>query len=180
MSPLGLLVVGAPRSATAELETVLAMLPASLPVPVALALHRGPHDELAGPLGRRCLLPVVEPDDKDDLMAGRVYLAPAGYHLLVDRGSVILSREPAEWGQRPALDPLFESAADSYGPAAAGLLFGGHEDGWGGLMALREHGGRVALIGSGAPVEGVECVPLDEVKVWLARLSYAPRMKVQP
>jgi two-component system chemotaxis response regulator CheB len=180
MSPLGLLVIGAPRNASAELEALLALLPASLPVPVVLALHRGPHDALTGPLGKRCALPVVEPDDKDELEAGRVYLAPAGYHLLVDKGSVILSREPAEHGQRPAMDPLFDSAADSYGAAAAGLLFGGHEDGWSGLSALRERGGRVALIGGGAPLEGGECVPLSEVKVWLARLSYAPRMKVQP
>ena len=45
---------------------------------------------------------------------------PPGYHLLVDRGCVCLSLEPPEHGQRPAVDPLFESAADAYGPAAAG------------------------------------------------------------
>ncbi|MFP2911347.1 chemotaxis protein CheB [Pyxidicoccus sp. 3LFB2] len=59
--------------------------------------------------------------------------APAGYHLLVDKGCVSLSVEPPEHGQRPCLDALFESAGDSYGPRAAGLLFTGHEDaprGW--------------------------------------------------
>jgi two-component system chemotaxis response regulator CheB len=180
MSPLGLLVVGAPRSASAEVEAVLATLPARLHVPVVVALHRGPGDLLVGPLGRRCPLPVVEPDDKELLEAGRVYLAPAGYHLLVDRDGVALSREPAEHGQRPALDPLFESAADAYGPAAAGLLFGGHEDGWAGLTALRERGGRAALAGEGEPVDGVERVGINDVKTWLARLAYAPRVKVQP
>lgn len=180
MSPLGLLVVGAPRSCAAELEVLLSLLPARFNVPVAVVLHRGPHDLLAGPLGRRCLLPVVEPDDKDELLAGRVYLAPAGYHLLVDRDSVALSREPAEYGQRPAINPLFESAADAYGPSAAGLLFSGHEDGWAGLSALRERGGRVAIIGAGEGLEEGERVSLDEVKAWLARLSYGPRMKVQP
>jgi two-component system chemotaxis response regulator CheB len=180
MSPLGLLVVGAPRGASAEVELLLSTLPARLHVPVVVALHRGSGDLLAGPLGRRCLLPVVEPDDKEELEAGRVYLAPAGYHLLVDRDSVALSREPAEHGHRPAMDPLFESAADAYGPAAAGLLFGGHEDGWAGLTALRERGGRVALVGDGSPVDGVERVAVDAVKSWLARLAYAPRLKVQP
>jgi two-component system chemotaxis response regulator CheB len=179
MSPLGLLLVGAPRGASAELEALLASLPSSLPVPVVLVVHRGPREVLAGSLGRRCPLPIAEPDDKEGLVAGRVYLAPAGYHLLVDRDSVCLSREPAEHGQRPAIDPLFESAADAYGPSAVGLLFSGHEDGWAGVAALSARGGRAAIIGEGSAAEGVERVPLSEVKVWLARLSYAPRMKVQ-
>lgn len=179
MSLLGLLVVGAPRDASEELEALLASLPSSLPVPVVLAVHRGAQEVLAGSLGRRCPLPIAEPDDKEELVAGRVYLAPAGYHLLVDRDSVCLSREPAEHGQRPAIDPLFESAADAYGPSAVGLLFSGHEDGWAGVAALSARGGRAAVIGEGSTVEGVERVPLNDVKVWLARLSYAPRMKVQ-
>ena len=78
------------------------------------------------------------------------------------------------------MDPLFESAADAYGPAAAALLFSGHEDGWAGLSTLGARGGHVAVIGEGEPVEGVERVALNDVKVWLARLSYVPRMKVQP
>ncbi len=181
MSPPGsLLVVGAPREARVELEVLLAGLPASLPVPVALVLHRGPKEEVAGALAQHCALPVIEPDDKEELQAGRVYLGPPGYHLLVERGVVVLSREPAEHGQRPAMDPLFESAADTYGPAAAGLLLGAHEDGWAGLMALRARGGQVAVLGEGEPVEGVERVPARQVRNWLARLSYAPRPKVLP
>ena len=180
MSPLGLLVVGAPKDALAELEALLASLPPSLPVPVILVAHRGAPEVLEGSLGRRCPLPISEPDDKEELVAGRVYLAPAGYHLLVDRDCVCLSREPAEHGQRPAMDPLFESAADAYGPSAVGLLFSGHEDGWAGVAALIAHGGRAAVIGEGSAVGGVERVPLSEAKAWLARLSYAPRMKVQP
>jgi two-component system, chemotaxis family, protein-glutamate methylesterase/glutaminase len=180
MSPLGLLVVGAPKSAEAEVEALLSTLSPRLSIPVVLVFHRGAQERLIGSLGRHCPLPVLEPDDKEDLVGGRVYLAPAGYHLLVDRGSICLSREPAEHGQRPAMDPLFESAADAYGPSAVGLLFGEHEDGWLGLTTLRERGGHVAVVGEGEPVEGVERVPLSQVKDWLARLSPAPRMKVQP
>jgi two-component system chemotaxis response regulator CheB len=180
MSLLGLLVVGAPQSASAQVEALLAALPPRLSVPVVLVFHRGAHEPLVSSLGRRCPLPVIEPDDKEGLVAGRVYLAPEGYHLLVDRDDICLSREPLEHGQRPALNPLFESAADAYGPAAAGLLFGGHEDGWAGLAALRLRGGHVAVAGEGDPVDGVERVPLSGVKSWLARLSYAPRVKVEP
>lgn len=184
MSPVGVLVVGAPRAAAADVEALLSLLPANLP-PVVVALHRGPHDALAAPLGRRCALPVVEPDDKDDLQAGRVYLAPAGYHLLVDKGCVALSVEPPEHGQRPSLDALFESAADSYGPRAAGLLFTGHEDGAAGLARLQERGGRVAVLGEdwegGGSQQGeVERLSLSTVGAWVARLAYVPRAKVQP
>jgi two-component system chemotaxis response regulator CheB len=180
MSPLGVLVVGAPRGAEAQVEALLATLSPRLSMPVVVVFHRGAQERLISALGRRSPLPVLEPDDKDDLVAGRVYLAPEGYHLLLDRGSVCLSREPSEHGQRPAIDPLFESTADAYGPAAVGLLFGGHEDGWAGLSALRERGGHVAVVGEGEPVEGVERVPLSEVQGWLARRSPAPRLKVQP
>ncbi|ATB45147.1 chemotaxis protein CheB [Corallococcus macrosporus] len=185
MSPLGLLVVGAPRAAAADVESVLALLPPHLAVPVVLALHRGPLDALAAPLGRRCALPVVEPDDKDLLVPGAVYLAPAGYHLLVDRGSVALSVEPPEHGQRPGLDALFESAADSHGPRAAGLLFAGHEDGVAGLHALQARGGRVAVVGphpaGGEGEDGeMEQLTLGSVGGWLARLAYVPRSKVLP
>ncbi len=185
MSPLGLLVMGAPRSAAADVASVLALLPPHLSVPVVLALHRGPLDALAAPLGRRCALPVVEPDDKDELQPGCVYLAPAGYHLLVDGGCVALSVEPPEHGQRPGLDALFESAADSHGPRAAGLLFSGHEDGVAGLLALHARGGRVAVVGDfqtgGEGEEGeMARLTLGTVGGWLARLAYVPRSKVQP
>jgi|GEM_PF-1710489 len=185
MSPLGLLVVGAPRSAAADVESVLALLPPHLPVPVVLALHRGPLDALAAPLGRRCALPVVEPDDKDELRPGCVYLAPAGYHLLVDGSCVALSVEPPEHGQRPGLDALFESAADSHGPRAAGLLFTGHEDGVAGLHVLQARGGRVAVVGArragGDGEEGeLEQLTPGTVGGWLARLAYVPRSRVQP
>lgn len=186
MSSAGVLVVGAPRAAAADVEGVLSLLPASLALPVVLALHRGPHDALAAPLGRRCALPVVEPDDKDELAPGRVYLAPAGYHLLVDRGCVALSVEPPEHGHRPALDALFESAADSYGARAAGLLFTGHEDGVAGLSLLQARGGRVAVLGEdweGGDSNlqgGVERLSLITVGAWVARLAHVPRAKVQP
>ncbi|WP_164008933.1 chemotaxis protein CheB [Pyxidicoccus trucidator] len=185
MSSMGLLVVGAPRAAAADVEALLALLPRELPAPVVLVLHRGPHDALAAPLGRRCALPVVEPDDKDDLVPGRVYLAPAGYHLLVDKGCVSLSVEPPEHGHRPCLDAVFESAADSYGPRAAGLLFTGHEDGAAGLAMLQSRGGRVAVLGEdgegGEGQEGeVERLSLGTVGAWLARLAYVPRAKVLP
>ena len=112
MSGVGVLLVGAPRSAGADVAALLALLPSHLNVPVLVVLHRGPVDLLAAPLARHCALPVVAPDHKDELLPGRVYLAPSGYHLLVDRGSVCLSREPPDHRQRPALHPPQGSGGD--------------------------------------------------------------------
>ncbi|MFP2934718.1 chemotaxis protein CheB, partial [Pyxidicoccus sp. 3LG] len=135
------------------------------------------------PAGTRCALRVVEPDDKDDLLPGHVYLAPSGYHLLVDKGCVALSVEPPEHGQRPCLDALFESAADSYGARAAGLLFTGHEDGVAGLGALQSRGGRVAVVGEdwdgGEGQEGeVERLSPATVGAWVGRLMSPLRARV--
>ena len=132
MSPLGVLVVGAPRAAAAEVEALLALLPRELPVPVVLVLHRGPHDALAAPLGRRCALPVVEPDDKDDAAArprvpGARGLPPAGGQ--GQRGPLrgAARARPAALPGRP-----LRVRRGRYGARAAGLLFTGHEDGCGG------------------------------------------------
>lgn len=184
MSPVGVLVVGAPRGAGADVATLLAQLPQNFPAPVVVVLHRGPVDLLVQPLSRVSALPVVEPDDKDELLPGRVYLAPHGYHLLVDRGSVCLSVEPPEHRQRPAIDPLLESAGDAYGPNAAAILFAGHEDGWDGLAELRRRGGRGVVVGDGegeGEGEGdVERISLSGVGAWLSRLGAAPRAKDLP
>lgn len=181
---VGVLVVGAPRAAGADVAALLALLPPHLNVPVVVVLHRGPADLLAEPLARHCNLPVVEPDDKDELLPGHIYLAPVGYHLLVDRGSVCLSFEPPEHRQRPAIDPLLESAGDAYGQAAAAVLFAGHDDGWAGLAALRLRGGRAVVVGAGEGEGGtdgdVERIGLHELGAWLSRLGCAPRAKAAP
>ena len=76
------------------------------------------------------------------LKPGRIYLSPAAHHLLFKPGSVALHRGPSEHSTRPAVDPLFRSAAESYGPRVVGVLFTGCvEDGVSGLIAITEAGG---------------------------------------
>jgi two-component system chemotaxis response regulator CheB len=89
---------------------------------------------------------VVEPDDKDRILPGHVYLAPAGYHMLVERGSVALSTDAPIWFARPSIDVLFESVADAYGPrTVAVVLTGANQDGAAGAEAIRNAGGRVLV-----------------------------------
>jgi two-component system chemotaxis response regulator CheB len=76
------------------------------------------------------------------LKPGTIYLAPADHHLLFQRGSVIVRRGPREHSTRPSIDPLFRSAAESYGQRVVGLLLTGcGEDGVSGLISITKGGG---------------------------------------
>ena len=86
-------------------------------------------------------LPVIEPEDKEPILPGHVYLAPPNYHLIVERGFFSLSLDPPVLFARPAIDILFESVADSYGAAGiAVMLTGSNDDGARGAKALKDAG----------------------------------------
>ena len=73
---------------------------------------------------------------------GHVYLAPRGYHLLIEKQSFALSTDAPVLFARPSIDVLFESASDAYGSAVIGVvLTGGNQDGARGLGAIKKHGG---------------------------------------
>lgn len=139
-----LVVIGASWGGLQALEVVLSALPASFAGAIAIAQHRGSSgpDLLARLLARRARVDVRDAEDKDPLRPGRVYLAPAGYHLLVEDGWLALSTEAAVHNSRPSVDVLFASAAHAYGERVVGvLLTGANTDGARGLLAIREHGG---------------------------------------
>src|SRR3954449_358877 len=123
---------------------VLEDLPADFPAPVVVVLHRGPGsgDALTTILGRGGALPVREVDDKSELTTGCVHVAPPGYHLLVERGSLALSTDPAVHYSRPSIDVTFESAAEAYEDRVVGVvLTGDNEDGAAGLREIKRYGG---------------------------------------
>src|SRR5689334_18266578 len=115
-------VIGTSLGGLSALETLLPGLPADLPIAVAIVQHRlaQSDDTLVRLLTSRCALPVTEPEDKEPVLAGRVYVAPPDYHLLVDRGSFSLSTEARVRYARPSIDVLFDSAAHAYGPCVIG------------------------------------------------------------
>lgn len=143
-----LLVLGASLGGLAALGTVLGGLPADFPVPVAVVQHRQPEstDLLCRLLQKRSPLPVEEAEDKQKIVPGRVYLAPAGYHLLAERGKLSLSTGRPVCRVRPSIDVLFESAADAYGRALiAVVLTGANQDGARGIAAAERGGGQVLI-----------------------------------
>ena len=110
---------------------------------VVLHLPRERPSLLAGIFQARCALPVCEPEDKQPVRAGTVYVAPPDYHLLLDDGpSLALSCDEPVNFSRPAIDVLFESAADCYRERLlAVILTGGNQDGAAGLAAVGRAGG---------------------------------------
>ena len=140
----GIVAIGASWGGVHAVSAVLGGLPGHLPVPIVIAQHRGEEGPtgLAATLGRRTAIPVVEAIDKDVLEPARAYLAPPGYHLLVERGGVSLSTDEPERYSRPSIDVLFDSVADAYGDEAVGvILTGASDDGAAGLERIRRYGG---------------------------------------
>jgi two-component system chemotaxis response regulator CheB len=146
--PPGLVVVGGSLGGFQAVKQVLHDLPADFPSPLVLVLHRSSNtgDGLSSLLQQHSRLAVAEAEDKEPLGAGRVYLAPAGYHLLIEPGSLALSTEAPVNFARPSIDVLFESAAEAYGPGLTGLILtGSSRDGAAGLASIKQHGG-LALV----------------------------------
>jgi two-component system, chemotaxis family, protein-glutamate methylesterase/glutaminase len=143
----GLVVIGASFGGFDALKVVLGALPAAYPWPLAIVQHQGsPGAGLAALLQRYTALVVVDAEDKDEMVPGIAYVAPPGYHLLVESGSVALSVDPPVSHARPSIDVLFESAADVYGPRAIGvILTGTGRDGAAGLARIKQHGGRAIV-----------------------------------
>jgi len=140
-----LVVVGASLGGLKALQQVLAALPRDYRLPIVVVQHRGrATDELAEALSTPIDLAVVEAGDKDRLVGGRVYLAPADYHVLIDGDVLALTTEPPVNASRPSIDVLFESAAHHRGAAVVALLLtGASHDGARGAAAVRARGGIV-------------------------------------
>lgn len=140
-------VIGASAGGVEALLGLLPALPAGLAAAVVVVLHR-PADSpglLAPLLQARCQLPVDDALDKQALQPGRIVLAPANYHLLVEPGPTLaLSIDAPELYSRPAINPLFESAAAVFGKRLLALLLtGANADGSQGVAAVRHAGGEV-------------------------------------
>jgi len=143
-------VIGASAGGIEALPQVLAPLPASFPASVIIAQHIHPHSHdgfLADMLDLRCRLKVKEAEEKEALKAGWVYIAPANYHLLIEKDRTLsLSTEDKVNYSRPSIDVLFESAAEAFGRNIAGIILtGGNTDGAVGLKKIKSLGGRALV-----------------------------------
>jgi len=139
-------VIGCSTGGLHALSTILSALRPDLAVPVIVVCHRGQDDDgtlLVELLARHSTLPVREAEERQPATPGVVHLAPSGYHLLLETdGHFMLSTDPRVRYVRPAVDVLFQTAADVHlDGLLAAVLTGANDDGADGLVAVRRRGG---------------------------------------
>lgn len=138
-------VLGASRGGVEALGRVIAKLPAEFPLPLLVVEHRrdSADSTLASHLGAQSRLRVKEAEDKEPLAAGTIFLAPGGYHLLVERDRTLsLSVDAPVHYCRPSIDVLFDTAAEAFGARLVGVVLTGFGcDGAAGLARIARDGG---------------------------------------
>jgi two-component system chemotaxis response regulator CheB len=148
--------IGASAGGFQALSQFLSALPASFPSPILIVMHVAPHKDslLVELFGKNCALAVNEAEDKEPIIAGTVYIAPPDYHLLVETPATLaLSSDERINHSRPAIDVLFETAADAFGPNLTGIILtGANNDGAAGLKAVALAGG-IAIVQDPATAE---------------------------
>lgn len=184
-----IIVIGASAGGVEATSRLVRDLPRSLPAAVFVVVHM-PEDAssmLAHIFGRAGPLPAHPAVDGQPVVPGHIYVAVPDRHLLVNRGYIRVVHGPRENRTRPAVDPLFRTAALAYGPRVIGVvLTGALDDGTAGLLAIKRRGGlavvqdpRDALMPS-MPESALEYVdvdavlPLDQIGARLAELAAQP------
>jgi len=145
MNGIQAVALGASAGGVSALLQLFHDLPVDFQIPLVCVLHLPDdrHSQLAEVFSRRFRRPVCEAQDKQPVAPGMIYFAGPGYHLSVEQDRCFsLSQEERVYFSRPAIDILFESAADAYGPALLGvLLTGANEAGERGLAQIKQLGG---------------------------------------
>jgi len=137
-----IVVIGASTGGIDALRVLLGDLPAGLPAAVFVVMHVGATSQLAAILDRVSGLPVAQAENGVSFERGRVYVAAPGRHLLLHGDHILLRRGPHENHARPAVDPLFRSAAATFGSRVIGVVLSGAlSDGTAGLRAIKRCNG---------------------------------------
>lgn len=189
----GIIAIGASAGGVEPLKQLVRDLPADLRAAVFVVLHIGATSLLADILDRAGPLKARKAENGSKFVAGNIYVAPPDFHLLLHDDHILLRRGPRENLARPAIDPLFRSAALSHGARVVGVLLSGSlSDGTAGLRAIKAMGGctviqhpRDAAVPSMVSsalrhVEIDHCVPAAELGALLGRLAAQPAGKTLP
>jgi two-component system chemotaxis response regulator CheB len=187
MANKDIVVIGASTGGIEALRTLAGELPKDYQGSILVVNHTGPSSPnlLDRILTRAGPLPAVNARNWDEIKPGHIYIAPADYHLLLERsGYVRISRGPKENRFRPAIDPLFRSAAVAYGPRVVGVVLTGFlDDGTAGLWAVKQAGGTAIVqhpedaVAPSMPMNALKhvevdyCVPLEKIAPLLVQLS---------
>jgi two-component system, chemotaxis family, protein-glutamate methylesterase/glutaminase len=163
-----LVVVGTSAGGIEALQQLLSALPTSFDAAVLIVLHTSEDSPgvLARVLQRSSAMPVSFPADGEVIRKSRVYLAPPGAHMIIEGNLIRVIKGPRENLHRPAIDPLFRSAAAHWGRAVIGVVLTGMlDDGTSGLMVIHARGGAAVVqepstaLFASMPASALEQVP---------------------
>lgn len=148
MQPRDIVVIGGSAGSIESLQTIVSHLPRDFPASIFVVVHM-PADypsKLASLLSRVGPLPATSPTHLEPIRRGHIYVPRPDHHLLIEDGRVRVQRGPRENRHRPAIDPLFRTAAREYGPRVVGIVLSGlQDDGSAGLYAVKRRGG-IAIV----------------------------------
>src|SRR3954447_1871614 len=139
-----IVVIGASAGGLEALRAIVGALDPDFAAPICVVLHTSPQSPglLDGILTRPGKLAALNAINGERLRPGHIYVAPPDFHLVVEPGILRVTKGPRENRFRPAIDPLFRSAAQVYGPGAIGVvLTGSLDDGTAGLWTIKQLGG---------------------------------------
>ena len=168
---LPIIVIGASAGGVEAIRTIVAELPETLNAAVFVTLHIGSHkSEFPWLLDRVGTMSASHAVHGEAIRAGHIFVAPPDHHLTIEPGKVVLTKGPRENLARPAIDPMFRSAARAYGKNVIGvILTGGLNDGTAGLFEVKAQGGTAVVqnpsdaIGASMPQSAIDNVAIDHV-----------------
>ena len=189
MAGRDVIVIGASSGGVKALTELAHALPPGLPAAVFVVCHFPvtSFSRLPEILSRHGPLLAAHAQDGEPVLPGRIYVAPPDYHLLLKNGHVKLARGPTENSNRPAVDPLFRTAARRYGRRVVGVVLSGVlDDGTAGLQAIKERGGIAVVqdpedaLYSGMPENALNHVAVDHAVPAAALGPLLARLAAEP
>ena len=189
-SPSAIVVIGVSAGGMDALKRLVAQLPEDFPAPVFIVHHMSPNvigDVMVGALKLHGKLDCQQGRDNEAFKSGCIYVAPPDHHMMLGEGIIRITKGARENRSRPAIDPLFRSAAVTYGARVIGVLLTGYlDDGTAGLIAIQRCGG-VCVVQDPSDaaypdmpqnalnqLKPDHCLPLENMGVLLSRLVSGP------
>jgi two-component system, chemotaxis family, protein-glutamate methylesterase/glutaminase len=143
-----IIVVGTSMGGIQALQNLFREIPPEINAAMLVVMHVSPHhkSQLPAVLSQHSQIPAFHALDGARIERGKIYVAPPDNHLIIHNGTMRVVRGPRENWSRPAIDPLFRSAANSYGQRVIGVILTGNlDDGTAGAQAIRSQGGKVLV-----------------------------------
>lgn len=177
-------VIGTSLGGLGALRTIFSNLPPDFSAPILVVMHLGSQESMLPTiLSSTSMIPVRDAENGMALAAGTILIAPSNKHLLIDKECVLLTHGPKENHARPAIDPLFRSAAITHGRRVIGIILTGTlDDGVVGLQAIKDYGG-ITIVqdpasaeAAGMPQSALKyvsvdyCLPLVDIAATLVKL----------